>query len=205
MGLRVLTCTMLSLGSRLQSADVRWSPSRKRRWEVRRWGSRASSYSRGALRYSSSFSRALSRLRCSAAGWAAARWVRAAPRCRLGTGSFAEPSLPRSLLPACPGARAVLAWPRLVPALPRVPWLSRAEPRWEGQAGGTRTLRDASSGPGQGRAGQPQGSEHLRACLGSPSVAQHRWPPHFLTLVLGRHWVLDEGGELVEDVISSQP
>lgn len=62
------TCTMLSLGSRLQSANVSWLPSRKRRWEVRRWGSRASSCSRGVLRYSSSFSRAFSRFRCSAVG-----------------------------------------------------------------------------------------------------------------------------------------
>lgn len=65
-----LTCTMFSLGSRLQSAKVSWSPSRKRRREARRWGSWASSCSRGALRNSSKFSRARSRFRCSAAeGW----------------------------------------------------------------------------------------------------------------------------------------
>lgn len=202
MGMPVLTCTMLSLGSRLQSANVSWSPSRKRRWEIRRWGSQASSYSRGALRYSSSFSRALSRLRCSAAGWAAARWVRAAPCCRHGTRSFAEPSLPRSLLcqPALVPALFLPGPGWSLPVLPRVPWLSCAEPHWGWGAGGTRMLRD-----GQGRAGQPQGSQHLRACLGFPSVAQHRWPPHFLTFILGGHWVLNEGGELVEDVIASQP
>lgn len=92
------TCTMLSLGSRLQSADVSWSPSRKRRWEVRRWGSRASSCSRGVLRYSSSFSRAFSRFRCSAVG---------RQQCAVRAAGSLQPLLCRHC--AC----TVLAWPRL--------------------------------------------------------------------------------------------
>lgn len=44
-------------------------------------------------------------------------------------------------------------------------------------------------------------------CL-CPPTARHgtaRRAPQLLTLILSRHWVLDEGGELVKDVVSSQP
>lgn len=56
-GWTLFTLTMLSLGSKLQSAKVRLSPSRKRREDTVRAGFWSSSWGRGVSRYMFSFTR----------------------------------------------------------------------------------------------------------------------------------------------------
>lgn len=197
---------MLSLGSRLQSANVSWSPSRKRRREARRWGSWASSYSSGALRYSSSFSRARSRLRCSAAGAGQRPWVRARPH-----GGHGALQLHRGLLPACPRAQAAPA--HAPPALPR---LAPAPGPSQGSPGAAtldcaRSLSACRAPAVAWSRGGPEGLRVTWAWLQGGDTRGVAWgaspslpSPQLLTLILGRHRVLDESGELVEDVVPGQ-
>lgn len=155
---------MFSLGSRLQSANVRWSPSRKRRCEVRRWGSRASSCSRGELRYSSSFSKARSRLRCSTAGRVARSQYR--PAAGMGALSAVASSQPSPVSRQHLSASSHLAQAGTCLCPLTETWHSHTDPHREGSAW---TDPGVDWVGGLGKLSMTRlgfGVWHLRGCMG---------------------------------------